>query len=361
MATKYNRKLILESGEEYFGYGFGGTCDKVCEVVFNTSMVGYQELISDPAYAFQIVVMTYPLIGNYGMTDEDYETKVPSIGGLIVRDYNDMPSNFRFTKTLSEVMEENNIPGISGLDTRKLFRSLRNKDVHKALICGIDTTVEEGLKCLSDFEMPASPVSKVSCKKRWYSRTSNHRFNVAAIDCGIKLSAIRALNSYGCNVTILPYNTSAEEIAFMNPDGLFISSGPGNPKDVPEVIELVKTMNGKLPIFGIGLGHQIISLAYGADTYKMKLGHHGSNHPIKNIDTGKVEIALQNHSYAVDTDSIANTGLKITHIDLLDNTVEGVECKENKVFAVQYQAETSSGPQASGYLFDKFISAMEAE
>lgn len=359
MTRKFNRKLILETGEEYFGYAFGSTCDKVCEIVFNTSMVGYQEIVSDPSYTYQMVVMTYPLIGNYGITDDDFETKVPTIGGLIVRDYNDMPSNFRFTKTLAELMEENDIPGITGIDTRKLTRSIRDIGSRRVLITDMDTTTQQGLEIIRNTSVPTDAVSKVSCKKRWYSRTSNHRFNVVAIDCGIKHNIIRSLNKHGCNVTILPYNTTANEIEFMHPDGLFISNGPGDPQDVTEVIELISNLKGKLPIFGICLGHQIISLAYGAKTYKLKFGHRGGNHPVKNLTNGKVEITSQNHSYAVDLDSIEGTDLEVTHINLLDNTVEGVECKKDHIFSVQYHPESAPGPQDSSYLFDKFISIME--
>ena len=359
MPRKFNRKLILETGEEYYGYAFGSGSDRVCEIVFNTSMVGYQEIVSDPSYTYQAVVMTYPLIGNYGITDDDYETKVPTIGGLIVRDYNDMPSNFRFTKTLSELMEENDIPGISGLDTRKLTRSIRDIGSRRVYITDVDTPVEKGLEVIAQTPVPTDAVAKVSCKKRWYSRTSNHRFNVVAIDCGIKHNIIRSLNKHGCNVTIMPYNTTADEIEFMHPDGLFISNGPGDPENVPEVIGLVRRLRGKLPIFGICLGHQLISLAYGAKTFKLKFGHRGGNHPVKNLANGKIEITSQNHSYAVDLDSVGATELEVTHINLLDGTVEGVECKEDQVFSVQYHPESAPGPQDSTYLFDKFISIME--
>ncbi len=359
MARSFDRKIVLEDGSEYLGYSFGSGCDRVCEIVFNTSMVGYQEIVSDPSYTYQMVVMTYPLIGNYGVTDDDYETKNPTIGGLIVRDYNDMPSNFRYTKTLSEVLEENNIPGIYGVDTRKITRSIRDIGSRRVLITGLDTTVEQALEIIKNTPIPRDAVSKVSCKKRWYSRTSNHKFNVVAIDCGIKLNIIRSLNSRGCNVTVVPYNTTAEEIDFMKPDGVFLSNGPGDPEDVPEVVETVRKLRGKYPIFGICLGHQLISLAYGAKTYKLKFGHRGGNHPVKNLKTGKIEITSQNHSYAVNEESLAPTPLKLTHINLLDNTVEGISCIEDMVFSVQYHPESAPGPQDSGYLFDEFISIME--
>ena len=355
----FNRKLILEDGSEYSGYAFGCVDQRVCEIVFNTSMVGYQEIVSDPSYTDQMVCMTYPLIGNYGITDDDYESKNISIGGLIVRDYNDMPSNFRYTKTLSELLEENGIPGITGVDTRKLTRSIRDIGARRGIITGPETPIEEGIDIIRNTPVPHNAVSRVTCRKRWYSRTSNHRFNVVAIDCGIKLNIVRELNRFGCNVTIVPFDTSAQEIEFMNPDGVFLSNGPGDPEDVVPVIETVKKLRGKYPIFGICLGHQIISLAYGAKTYKLKFGHRGGNHPVKNLDTGKIEITSQNHSYAVNTDSVSGTGLKITHMNLLDDTVEGVECREDRVFSVQYHPESSPGPQDSTYLFDKFINILE--
>ena len=361
MKREFNRKIILEDGTEYYGYGFGANTEAICELVFNTSMVGYQEIISDPSYTYQMVVMTYPLIGNYGIADEDYETKQPTIGGMVVREYNGQPSNFRYTKTLSEILEENNIPGIEGIDTRKLTRSIRDLGSRKALITDIKTTLEEGLKKIKEYEIPKDAVAKVSSKKKWYSRTSNPKYNVVAIDCGIKLNIVRSLNKRGCNVTVVPYNTTPEEIANLKPDGVFFSNGPGDPENVTETIELIKQIKGKYPIFGICLGHQLISLAYGAKTYKLKFGHRGGNHPVKNLETGKIEITSQNHGYAVDEASLRHTNLKVTHINLLDKTIEGVENKKDKIFSVQYHPESAPGPQDSTYLFDKFINLMEEE
>ncbi len=362
MKKAFDKKIVLEDGSEYYGYAFGDTkTESVCEIVFNTSMVGYQEILSDPSYTAQMVVMTYPLIGNYGISDDDYETKTPTIGGLIVREYNDFPSNFRYTKTLSEVMQEYRIPGICGIDTRKLTRSIRDYGSRRVIITDVDTTVEQALKKISEAPVRHDVVPFVSTKKRWYSRTPDPIFNVVAVDCGIKLNIIRSLNARGCNVTVVPYDTSAETVEAMHPDGIFLSNGPGDPEDVTQVIELVRKLRGKYPIFGICLGHQLISLAYGAKTYKLKFGHRGGNHPVKNLETGKLEITSQNHSYAVDADSVENTDLEITHINILDNTVEGVECKKDKVFSVQYHPESSPGPQDSSYLFDKFISIMKGD
>lgn len=218
--------------------------------------------------------------------------------------------------------------------------------------------MEAALERLAAAELPRDSVSRVSCKKRWYSRTSNHTHTIVAVDCGIKLGIVRALNRRGCNVTVVPWNTTAEEIDFMKPDGVFLSNGPGDPRDVPELAETVRRLRGRYPIFGICLGHQIISLAYGAETYKLKFGHRGGNHPVRDLATGKIEITSQNHSYAVDLASLEGTGLTATHINLLDHTVEGVECAADRIFSVQYHPESCPGPQDSGALFDKFISML---
>ncbi|MBR6407486.1 MAG: glutamine-hydrolyzing carbamoyl-phosphate synthase small subunit [Clostridia bacterium] len=361
MKRDYNRKLILEDGREFYGYSFGSTCDKVCEIVFNTSMVGYQEIISDPSYTYQAVVMTYPLIGNYGMAQDDYETAVPSIGALIVREYNDQPSNFRSCATLSEVMKKYNIPGICGVDTRRLTRSIRDFGSRRALITRPSITLGQGLEILRLIGLPRDAVSSVSCKAPWTSHAQTEKYHVAAIDCGMKMNIVRSLNRRGCRVTAVPWNTPAREIEKIRPDGIFISNGPGDPTDIPETAETIRQLIGRFPIFGICLGHQIISLAYGAKTYKLKFGHRGGNHPVMNIDTGKIEITSQNHSFAVDPDSLKGTRLTVTHVNLLDNTIEGVKCDEDRVFSVQYHPESSPGPQDSAYLFDRFIRLMKEE
>ena len=229
----------------------------------------------------------------------------------------------------------------------------------RAAIVPVDTPTEEALKLIADTPVDKKVVAKVSCKKRWFSRTQNQKFNVVAIDCGIKFNIIRSLNERGCNVIIVPYNMDAEQIMAFKPDGIFISNGPGDPEDVPEVKNLVRKLRGKLPIFGICLGHQIISLAFGAKTYKLKFGHRGANHPVKNMLTGKIEITSQNHNYAVRPESVRDTDLEITHLNLLDGTVEGVRNNEEHIFSVQYHPESAPGPQDSGYLFDVFINDME--
>ena len=276
-----------------------------------------------------------------------------------MRDYNDEPSNFRFTKTLAELMEENGIPGITGVDTRMLTRIIRREGSQKVLLTAPETDRDGAVARMKSTELPRNQVAQVSCKKRWYSRTSRHKYNVVAVDCGIKHNIIRSLNARSCNVTVVPYTTTAEEILRLHPDGVFLSNGPGDPEDVVPVIELIRQLRGRLPIFGICLGHQMIALAYGARTYKMKFGHRGGNHPVKNLETGRIEITSQNHSFAVDRASLEGTGLTLTHVNLLDDTAEGICCREDQIFSVQYHPESAPGPQDSAYLFDQFIAMME--
>lgn len=359
MVKEFNRKIILEDGQEYLGYGFGSDSCRVLEIVFNTSMVGYQEIMSDPSYTYQAVVMTYPLIGNYGMAEDDYERDTPSIGALIVREYNDEPSNFRSSATLSEVMKKFNIPGIYGVDTRKLNRSIRDFGSRKVLITDASTTLEEGLEILKSTDIPADAVPLVSSGSVNIYDVANPRYHVVAIDCGMKMNILRSLNKRGCKVTMVPWNTTAEDITALEPDGVFISNGPGDPTDVPQTIEAIKKLLGKYPIFGICLGHQIIALAYGARTYKLKFGHRGGNHPVRNLETGRIEITSQNHSYAVEKDSLEGTPLTVTHINLLDNTIEGMKSQKDNVFSVQYHPESAPGPQDSAYLFDRFVENMD--
>ena len=380
MLKPVNKKLVLEDGSVYQGIGFGYTEDKFFEIVFNTSMVGYQEIISDPSYTYQGVVMTYPIIGNYGINDDDYETGRPSISAMIVRDYCDYPSNFRYSNTLSEVMEKYEIAGIYGLDTRKLARHIRDNGCMKACIVSIDASTEDTVNKLKAYEVPRDAVSKVSTKEIYDyvddqegkampfpgctniqagipERKAND-LKVVAIDCGMKKNILRCLYKKGCDITVVPFDTPSDKIAAYNPDGIFISNGPGDPEDVTATIATIKNLIGKYPIFGICLGHQIISLAYGAKTYKLKFGHRGGNHPVKNLKKNLVEITSQNHSYAVKDDSLDGTGLTATHINLLDNTIEGVECTKDTVFSVQYHPESAPGPQDSSYLFEEFIDNM---
>ena len=354
-----NAYLLLSNGMVLQGESIGCTGTTVGEVVFATGMVGFQETLTDPSYYGQIITQTYPLIGNYGMCKDDYETDRPTVSAIIVREYNGEPSNFRAAETLEQVMCKFGIVGIAGVDTRALARHIRDKGTGKALLTDAAFPNIAAVARLQTLRLPEDQVARVSTPKAWAASCENSRFHVAAIDCGMKHNIIRSLNTRGCDVTVLPWNTTAGEIREMAPDGLFISNGPGNPEDAKPVIELVRQLRGELPIFGICLGHQIIALSYGAKTYKLKFGHRGGNHPVKNLETGKVEITSQNHSYAVDADSLMGTDLTVTHINILDNTVEGLKCEKDRVFSVQYHPESAPGPQDSAYLFDEFITMME--
>ena len=363
--TVKKRKLILEDGSVYLGEAFGSETDKMVELVFNTSMVGYQEILSDPSYTGQAVVMTYPLIGNYGMCEDDYETLIPSMSGLIVREYCDEPSNFRSANTLSQIMKTYDIAGISKIDTRKLARHIRDFGSCKAYLVSEDSDTDKALERLKAWKPDPDVVSKVSTGNIYKAgmlvdNTNKQKYkHIVAIDCGMKKNILRELSKRGCSITVVPWDTSADAIKELCPDGLFISNGPGDPQDVKQTIETVKNMIGYCPIFGICLGHQIISLAYGAKTYKLKFGHRGGNHPVKNLYKDRIEITSQNHSYAVDDESLKGTGLEATHINLLDNTVEGVACKKDRVFSVQYHPESAPGPQDSSYLFDEFLKMID--
>lgn len=362
MENQMNIKLVLEDGSEYPGYSFGdaGVIDRVCTVVFNTSMVGYQEIVSDPAYTDQFVVMTYTLIGNYGMTEEDYEARSLTMGGLIVREYNDQPSNFRYTKTLEEVMCEHHIPGLWGIDTRMLTRKLRDCGNMRGILTSISTSREAALAMIKATPIPTDAVARVSCKKRWYTRTANAQHNVVAIDCGIKTNIVRTLTSKGCNVTVVPYNTTPEQIDALKPDGVIISSGPGCPEHAGEVIECTKALWGKYPLFGIGLGSQILCLAKGAKIKTLPHGHRGG-YPVRCCENGKITSTAQNHSYVVDRDSLDGTGLEVLYENVTDLTVEGVLDAQNRVLGVQFSPESAPGPQDNYALFDRFIAMMKED
>lgn len=353
------RKLVFKDGTVFEGYGHASAREAIGEVVFNTSMVGYQEIATDPSYKNQIVLMTYPLIGNYGVNDEDGESKKCHLEAMMCKELNNIPSNFRFTNTLEEMLDDSDVPMLSGIDTRHITQKIRDEGSQVALITDIDTPMEECLAKLNSYVYPHDQVKNVSTRKKYVSRGHYAKYHVVCIDFGTKMNIIRKLNERKCNVTIVPYNTTASQILELNPDGLFLSNGPGDPEDQVGAIELVRELKDKLPIFGICLGHQIISLAYGAKTYKLVFGHRGGNHPVKNLATGKIEITSQNHSYAVDSDSLKNTDLVATHINLLDNTIEGVKDKERPVFSVQYHPESAAGPEDSEYLFTQFVNNME--
>jgi len=348
------RKLVLENGMVFEGEGFGSSNERIAELVYNTSVVGYQEAFSDPSNLEYIMVMGYPVIGSYGLTDEDYESNELTISGLIVREYSKYPSNFRYTHELAERMDENGVPGISGIDTRELVRIIKENGSMRAMITDIDRDKSVCLSMIKSYSVPKDIVAKISTKKVWYSRTLNYKYTIACIDLGLKKSLIKMLKDLSCNVVVLPYNSTIETIMKYKPDGLFISDGPSNPYDVKDIVETIKTLKGKLPILGVGLGQEVIELAYGAKLYKQKVGHNGCNIPVRNLKTNKIEITSQNDQYAVDADSLKNTELKATHQNVIDGIITGVEDLKNKVIAVQYNPH----PSDSDYVFKRFISLL---
>ena len=351
------KKLILETGEVFHGEGFGANWETVGEVVFNTGMTGYQELISDPSYCGQIVCMTYPLIGNYGVNRDDFESIEPAIKGLIVRELCDFPSNFRSQMTIDELFKKKNLSGIQGIDTRKLTRILRNRGVVKGKIVDENSNDEEVIRQIKTFEIPTNQVESVSTKTAYAA--PGRGFKVVLVDYGSKLGIIRELSQRDCDITVVSQDVTADEILMMNPDGVMLSNGPGNPEDVKGAQEMINGILGKVPIFGICLGHQLIGLACGAKTFKLKFGHRGGNHPVLDIAKNRVEITAQNHGYAIDSESLKNTDLEETHIALNDKTNEGFKHKIHPCFSVQYHPEASPGPEDANYLFDEFIELME--
>ena len=351
------RQLILEDGTIFIGEAFGGESDKIGEVVFNTGMTGYQEILSDPSYCGQIITMTYPLIGNYGINRDDFESIAPSLSGLIVKEVADFPSNWRSDFSLDEYMKIKNIPGIAGIDTRKLTRMIREKGTVKGVICSITKDAETMLHQVKATVLPRNQVQKVSTKKAYPSPGRGYR--VIVVDFGMKHGILRELNNRGCDVIVVPYNTTYEEIMTLRPDGIMLTNGPGDPENVPESIDMIRKIIGKVPMFGICLGHQLFALACNAETEKLKFGHRGSNHPVKDLKTGKVALTSQNHGYTVRYDSIEQTDLEVTHIALNDGTIEGLRHKYHDAFTVQYHPEASPGPEDANYLFDQFINMIE--
>jgi len=382
--------LALADGTFYVGRAFGAEGEAAGEVVFNTSMTGYQEILTDPSYEGQLVAMTYPEIGNVGVNPEDVESRKPYVKGFIVKEYTAVPSNWRATQPLHEYMKEHGIVGIDGIDTRSLVRRLRDRGSQKSIISTLTDNPEALIA-----KAKASPglvgrdlVKEVTCQEaydweqgvwelgRGYrSRLAEEqgkkgrkrrpsfespRYFVVAYDYGIKHNILRNLAESGCKVKVVPASTSAEDVLALNPDGIFLSNGPGDPDAVPYAKENVRKLIGKKPIFGICLGHQIMGLALGGKTYKLKFGHHGGNQPVMDLTTRKVEITTQNHGFAVDADSLKGAA-EVTHLNLNDNTVEGLAHRELPIFSVQYHPESSPGPHDASYLFRRFTEMMEKQ
>lgn len=351
------RYLVLEDGTYYEGYKLGSNDLSVGEIVFNTAMTGYQETISDPSYTGQIITFTYPLIGNYGINRDDFEALTPTLNGVVVKEASTHPSNFRNQKTLHDVLVQYKIPGISGVDTRSITRKIRQHGVLKAGFTDNRDDIDSLINTLKSAELPRDEVETVSTKTPYVSTGSD--LSVVLLDFGKKQNIVRELNMRGCNVTVVPYNTTAEEILAMSPDGVMLSNGPGDPDVVEVAIEMIKGILGKIPFFGICLGHQLFALSQGGTSFKMKFGHRGANHPVKDLRSGKVDITSQNHGYAIDKNSLVNTDLEVTHIALNDGTVEGLRHKTLPAFSVQYHPEARPGPSDSNYLFDEFMTMMK--
>jgi carbamoyl-phosphate synthase small subunit len=355
--------LALEDGKIFKGESFGASGERYGEVVFNTSMTGYQEVITDPSYKGQIVAMTYPLIGNYGVNKEDVESDKPHLEGFVVKELSKIASNWRSTGSLEKYFTQHNVVGIEGVDTRELTLHIRQAGALKAVLSTEDLNekrlVDKAKK--SAGLVGVDLVRDVTCKKKysWKGSVGKAAYNVAVIDCGVKFNILRELSKRGCAVTVYPAETPAEEILKYKPDGVMLSNGPGDPAAVWYVIEATRRMIGKLPIFGICLGHQMLGQALGGKTYKLKFGHHGGNQPVKDVKTGKVAISVQNHGFCVDIDSLNKKEIEITHVNLNDDTLEGMRHKKFPVFSVQFHPEAGPGPHDARYLFDHFTDLMK--
>jgi carbamoyl-phosphate synthase small subunit len=354
--------LVLEDGRTFRGRSFGAEGETFGEMVFNTSMSGYQEVLTDPSYAGQIVCMTYPLIGNYGTNSADCESNRPWAEGFVVKEASRIASNFRSEETLDSYLKRNKIVGIESLDTRALVRHIRDKGAMRVVISTEDLNEESLLdKVKSSPEMANRELaSKVSTDKIYeFPAGSEEKFHVVCYDFGVKTNSLREFAKRGCRLTVVPAKTSAEDVLNLKPTGIFLSNGPGDPSSMKSVIaEITKLTQSNVPMFGICLGHQLLSLAFGGTTYKMKFGHRGGNQPIKDLSTGKVEITSHNHGFAVERSSLPND-IEVTHINLNDETVAGIRHKTKPIFSVQYHPEASPGPNDARYHFDKFIEMMK--
>ncbi len=350
--------LILEDGHVFAGSSIGARKEVVSEIVFNTSMTGYLEVLTDPSYSGQAVVMTYPLIGNYGICYEDMESDCPWMDGFIVRELSRIPSNFRSEDTIQNFLLKHDISGICGIDTRALTKILRESGTMNGMITTDENYVLEEVREKLHAYSTGDEVSKVSCKEKYVLPGSGHR--VALLDLGAKRNIARSLNKRGCEVTVYPSVTPAEEILAAKPDGIMLSNGPGDPKACGQVIQEIKKLyHSDIPIFAICLGHQLMALATGADTYKLKYGHRGGNHPVRDLKTGRVYISSQNHGYAVDTGSLDKSIAVPAFENVNDGTNEGLSYVGKNIFTVQFHPEACPGPQDSGYLFDRFLKMME--
>lgn len=350
--------LLLEDGTMFEGKAIGavGTC--IGEIVFNTGMTGYQEILTDPSYAGQIVMMTYPLIGNYGVNDDDNESSRPWVKGFIVRELCDEPSNWRSKETLNDYLVRHNIVGMQGIDTRALTRILREKGTMNGVISSEpDFNPDDWIAAIKEYAI-VKPVDEVTTRERIHIPGPGMR--VALMDYGTKANIIRSLVERNCDVTIFPATATAEEVLSIDPDGIVLSNGPGDPKDCTYQIGVIRELLGKKPIFGVCLGHQLVALAYGGETTKLKYGHRGCNHPVKDLQKDRTYITSQNHGYVVVAESLDPSKAVISHINMNDGTVEGIRYLDTPTFTVQFHPEASPGPADTHYLFDNFVKTMEA-